>query len=78
VTCHAPDGTFYAFADIRGTGVGDSARFAESLLERSAVAVTPGSAFGPGGEGYVRLSFATSADVLRQVLVRMADFLRTG
>jgi aspartate aminotransferase len=78
VTCHAPDGTFYAFADIRETGVGDSARFAESLLERAAVAVTPGSAFGPGGEGYVRLSFATSVDVLRQVLARMADFLRGG
>jgi aspartate aminotransferase len=76
VTCRAPAGAFYAFPDIRGTGAGDSAAFAAALLDTAGVAVTPGSAFGPGGEGHVRLSFATSMDVIEEVLTRMADFIR--
>ncbi|MEH0447984.1 MULTISPECIES: pyridoxal phosphate-dependent aminotransferase [unclassified Streptomyces] len=75
VSCSPPDGAFYAFADIRGTGFADSAAFAEWLLREAAVAVMPGSAFGPGGEGFVRLSFATSPKVLRTALDRMAAAL---
>lgn len=76
VACPAPGGTFYAFADIRGTGFDSSAAFTEWLLREAGVAVTPGSAFGPGGEGHVRLSFATSRGLLEQALSRMAEALR--
>ncbi|MDX2590846.1 pyridoxal phosphate-dependent aminotransferase [Streptomyces sp. WI03-4A] len=75
VSCSPPDGAFYAFADIRGTGFADSASFAQWLLREAAVAVMPGSAFGAGGEGFVRLSFATSPQVLRTALDRMARAL---
>ncbi|WP_333777360.1 pyridoxal phosphate-dependent aminotransferase [Streptomyces sp. IBSBF 3136] len=75
VSCSPPDGAFYAFADVRGTGFADSASFARWLLREAAVAVMPGSAFGAGGEGFVRLSFATSPQVLRTALDRMARAL---
>lgn len=75
VTCRPPDGAFYAFPDIRGTGYGSSERFAERLLVEAGIAVTPGAAFGSGGEGHVRLSFATSKAVLEDVLGGMARFL---
>ncbi|MFJ2725406.1 pyridoxal phosphate-dependent aminotransferase [Streptomyces collinus] len=75
VSCSPPDGAFYAFANIRGTGFADSASFAQWLLREAAVAVMPGSAFGAGGEGFVRLSFATSPQVLRTALDRMARAL---
>ncbi|NBE50616.1 pyridoxal phosphate-dependent aminotransferase [Streptomyces boluensis] len=71
VTCSPPDGAFYAFADIRGTGFTDSSSFAQWVLKETGVALMPGSAFGPGGEGYVRLSFATSAEVLGTALERV-------
>ncbi|MFJ9041620.1 pyridoxal phosphate-dependent aminotransferase [Streptomyces sp. NPDC102406] len=75
VVCSAPDGAFYAFADIRGTGFADAASFAQWVLERANVALMPGSAFGPGGEGYVRLSFATSPRVLRAAFERIGRAL---
>ncbi len=75
IRCTAPDGAFYAFADIRGTGFSDSAAFTEWLLREAGVAVTPGTAFGPGGEGHVRLSFATSRAVIEEALERTATAL---
>ncbi len=69
-----PKGAFYAFADIRSTGLSDE-DFALRLLEEHAVAVVPGSAFGPSGAGYVRLSYATSMEKLRIAVERMAKFL---
>jgi aspartate aminotransferase len=75
ITCAMPDGAFYAFPDIRGTGFADSAEFAAWLLREARVAVTPGSAFGPGGEGHVRLSFATSPEDLKEALTRMGTAL---
>jgi aspartate aminotransferase len=74
ITCPPPEGTFYAFPDITGTGF-DSDGFAGWLLGESGVAVTPGSVFGPGGEGHVRLSFAVSTEVLETALDRMAGAL---
>ncbi|KOG36180.1 MULTISPECIES: pyridoxal phosphate-dependent aminotransferase [Streptomyces] len=71
VTCASPEGAFYAFADIRGTGL-TSAAFAQRLLDEAAVTVAPGSAFGPGGEGYVRLSFAASREVLQGAAERLS------
>lgn len=75
VTCTLPGGALYVFPDIRETGVTDSRAFADRLLRDAGVAVTPGSAFGPGGEGHVRLSFARSRDVLAEAVDRMASVL---
>ena len=68
-----PKGAFYAFADIRSSGLSDQ-EFALRLLEERAVAVVPGSAFGPSGAGYVRLSYATSMEKLRIAVERIAKF----
>ncbi|WP_428965990.1 pyridoxal phosphate-dependent aminotransferase [Micromonospora fluostatini] len=70
VTCPAPEGTFYAFPDIRGTGWSNSVDFARWLLEETAVAVTPGSVFGAGGEGHVRVAFSAPSAVLTEALRR--------
>jgi len=70
-----PDGAFYAFSDIRGTGLSSEA-FAEALLAEEQVAVVPGNAFGPSGEGYVRCAYATDAARLREALTRMRRFVR--
>ncbi len=61
-----PDGAFYAFPRI--DGLEDSASFALDLLHRTGVALAPGSAFGPTGEGHVRLCFAASEETLTRAL----------
>ncbi|MBP2705518.1 pyridoxal phosphate-dependent aminotransferase [Microbispora sp. RL4-1S] len=76
IRCAPPEGALYVFPDIRGTRFADSQAFTEWLLREAGVAVTPGSAFGPGGEGHIRLSFATSRDVLEEAIDRMAGVLR--
>ena len=72
VSCPLPQGAFYAFPDIRATGL-SSAHCAELLIEEGGVAVTPGSAFGTAGEGFIRLSYATSDELLRRAIGRMTD-----
>ena len=72
--CIMPHGAFYAFPSIRSTGM-SSAEFAEELLKAVQVAVVPGTAFGPGGEGFVRCCYATSADELHEALRRIRKFL---
>jgi len=59
ISCKKPQGTFYAFANITRSGL-SSEKFSKALLERARVAVIPGNAFGPHGEGFVRVSFAAS------------------
>ena len=71
-----PQGAFYAFPRISGTGLTSDA-FAEKLLFEHQVAVVPGSAFGPSGEGYVRCSLATSYEKLEEALVRIERMLRS-
>lgn len=71
IQCSDPDGAFYAFPDIRGTELGNSVEFTTWLLQNAGVAVTPGSAFGAGGEGHIRLSFATSAEVIVDAIERI-------
>ncbi|WP_267244242.1 pyridoxal phosphate-dependent aminotransferase [Streptomyces sp. PR69] len=78
VGCARPSGGFYAFPDIRGTGFASSEAFAGWLLREAHVAVMPGTAFGPGGEGHIRLSFATSEAVIEEALGRMAKALATA
>ncbi|MFC4769867.1 aminotransferase class I/II-fold pyridoxal phosphate-dependent enzyme [Effusibacillus consociatus] len=76
LACHEPKGAFYAFPDIRSTGL-TSEEFAEGLLNHSRVAVVPGNVFGDGGEGFVRCSYATSVEQIQKALERIDDFLQT-
>ena len=69
-----PRGAFYAFPQITPTGL-DSETFAERLLKEERVAVIPGSAFGPSGEGHVRACYATSYQKLEEALVRIGRFV---
>ncbi len=69
-----PLGAFYAFPDIRSTGL-TSEEFSERLLFEQKVAVIPGSAFGPSGEGHVRATLATSYEDLEQALERIGRFV---
>jgi aminotransferase len=69
-----PRGAFYAFPRITSTGL-DSETFARRLLEEQHVAVIPGGAFGPSGEGHVRACYATSYEKLEEALVRIGRFV---
>ncbi len=72
--CFEPKGAFYAFPNIKGTGM-TSEGFAEKLLTEEKVAVVPGNAFGVCGEGYVRCCYATATDEITEALDRMQRFL---
>jgi len=74
--CFEPRGAFYAFPNIKNTGL-TSDEFCEKFLLQEKVACAPGSAFGPGGEGYVRCSYAASMDNLKIAFDRMERFLGT-
>lgn len=79
VTCSMPEGAFYAFPNIRGTGMA-SRQLADLLLYQANVAVLAGTAFGANGEGYLRLSYANSYQNLEVALDRMQAAIesRTG
>jgi aminotransferase len=70
-----PHGAFYAFPDIRASGMDEDA-FAQRLLQEERVALVPGTAFGPGGEGYVRCSYATAYEKIEEALNRLDRFMR--
>lgn len=74
ISCFMPRGAFYAFPCIRNTGR-TSKEFALRLLEQEKVACVPGTAFGPSGEGFVRCSYATSLDNLKEAVQRMGRFI---
>jgi aspartate aminotransferase len=73
IPCSVPGGAFYVFPDVSGFGGGDM--FTERLLKEALIAATPGSAFGPGGRDYVRLSYATSQNRIRQALDRIEKLI---
>lgn len=73
--CFTPHGAFYVFPSIAGTGM-TSEEFCTRLLHEKQVACVPGTAFGPSGEGYIRCSYATGIDKLREALTRMDAFVR--
>jgi aspartate aminotransferase len=73
VRCVVPRGAFYAFPNITGSGR-PSAEIAERLLDEAGVAVLAGTAFGAHGEGYLRLSYASSEANLQRALERMREF----
>lgn len=75
VRCPTPEGAFYAFVDVSNLEV-DSMTIAERLLYEYDVVVAPGSAFGPGGEGHIRVSYANGIDRLRTGLSRIEDYVR--
>ena len=74
LTSTRPSGAFYVWADVSETGV-PSMDLACSLIEREHVAVAPGSAFGELGEGYVRLSLASSREDLLEGASRLVRFV---
>ena len=69
IPCSVPGGAFYVFPDASRLGGGDA--FTDKLLKDALIAATPGSAFGPGGKNYVRLSYATSQSRIKQALERI-------
>ena len=71
-----PKGAFYVFPDIRPTGL-SSEDFCLRLLNEHAVACVPGSAFGACGEGFVRMSYATSYEQIEVAARRIAAFVRS-
>ena len=73
--CEEPKGAFYVFPDIRGTGL-TSDEFCEQFLTAERVAVIPGSAFGQGGEGFVRACYSASMQDLGEALARLKHFLK--
>lgn len=73
--CFEPKGAFYVFPDVRPSGL-TSEEFCERFLREEKVAVIPGSAFGPGGEGFVRACYAASMKDIAEALSRMDNFLQ--
>jgi len=74
--CTKPHGTFYVFPTIKNTGM-DAMEFAQGLLKEQKVAVVPGTAFGQQYKDYIRISYASSFDNLKEALNRIAIFLKT-
>ncbi|MFP2933319.1 pyridoxal phosphate-dependent aminotransferase [Pyxidicoccus sp. 3LG] len=82
IRCRMPEGAFYAFADVRGLygrsfkgkPVTGSMQLSEILLDEFRVAAVPGDPF--GAEGYIRMSFATSREVLKKGLVRLGELVQ--
>ncbi len=74
LTCHAPNGAFYAFPYIGGTGL-TSREFSLRLIETENVACVPGNAFGAAGEGFIRCSYATGMEQIQEAMQRMARFV---
>lgn len=70
-----PSGAFYLFAKIPEGYIQDSMSFCVDLAEKNALAVIPGIAFGPEAEGYIRVSYATSIEVLEEAMVRLETYL---
>ncbi len=74
--CFEPKGAFYMFPCIKSTGL-SSETFCERFLLEKKVAVIPGNAFGEGGEGFVRMCYASSVANIAEALRRMGEFLKT-
>jgi len=75
--CIRPQGAFYCFASIKNTGLA-ALDFAERLLKEQKVAVVPGDAFGQKYAHYVRISYASSMDNLKEAFLRIRNFLKTS
>jgi len=69
-----PSGAFYIFAKIPENLNQDDVAFAYDLVDQEKLAVVPGSGFGPGGEGYIRLSYAASMAMLTDAMARLSSY----
>ena len=76
LSCLAPLGAFYAFPNITGTGL-TSQEFSEQLLEAEHVVVVPGSGFGDAGEGFIRISYSASEEIINEGLKRIRRFVES-
>jgi aspartate/methionine/tyrosine aminotransferase len=76
ISCLRPDGAFYAFPDVSGTGLG-GAELAERLLRDAGVCVLAGTAFGGVGRDHVRISYATSRENLLEALRRIRSVVES-
>ncbi len=76
IPCFEPKGAFYVFPDISGFGL-SSDEFCEKLLNDGKVAIVPGTAFGEGGEGFARISYAYSVKHIAEAIGRMEKFIKT-
>jgi len=74
ITCQKPQGAFYVFPNIKGTGKA-SDEFANWALEEAGVALLPGTSFGKYGEGYLRLSYANSIENIEKATGKLAKIL---
>lgn len=74
ITCFEPEGAFYIFPCIKKFGL-SSEEFATRLLVEEKVVLVPGNAFGESGEGYLRISYASSMEALREAMIRMKKFI---
>ncbi|HYF84053.1 MAG TPA: pyridoxal phosphate-dependent aminotransferase [Clostridia bacterium] len=74
LSCISPKGAFYAFPNITKTGL-KSEEFAVQLLKKTGVVVVPGSGFGEAGEGFIRISYATSEEKIKEGLRRIKAFV---
>jgi aminotransferase len=77
LVCHMPQGAFYAFPSIKSTGL-SSMEFSQRLLKEQKVAVVPGTAFGKCAEGYIRISYASSLEKLKEAVSRIEAFLKSN
>jgi len=75
VKCIKPKGAFYAFPNIKGTGL-SSEQFTDLILEKAGVAVCPGNYFGEHGEGYVRFCFANTSENISRGIEKIRDVLK--
>ena len=71
IECMTPDGSFYVFPDVRGTGM-TAQQFADYLVEEHGVGVVAGNAFGDRGEGHIRFTYAAPDDILEEGMERIA------
>ena len=74
IRCHKPQGAFYVFPNIEGTGM-RSKEMEQFLLHKAGVAALSGTSFGKYGEGFIRLSYANSIENINKALDRIADAL---
>ena len=74
VSCLEPDGAFYIFVNIAGTGM-DSDGFCRTMIDEAGVSMTPGHVFGTMGDGFVRVSYANSMENLQRAVILMREVL---
>ena len=76
LSCRSPKGSFYIFINCKKLGI-KSAALADYLLEKAKIALVPGDVFGPGGEGYLRMSFANSYENIVEGCKRLKEVIDT-